>query len=125
MRLALFVAVLLVVTEGAALAQDLQRGRRVFTRCTACHSIDSASTDPKPGPTLAGVVGRKAASVAGFEYSPEMVEAAKKGLVWSEENLDKYLQDSQAFVPGSSMGEMKVTAAPDRKALIDLIKAAK
>ena len=54
------------------------------------------------GPTLSGVVGRPAASVEGYAYSKSMLENMK-GVVWSEEALDRWITNSQAWVPGSFM----------------------
>lgn len=77
-------------------------GARVFQHCYACHSVDPAETN-LPGPNLAGVVGRRAASLAGFDYSPALRALGAQGLVWSEEALDRYLSDPEAMVPGTLM----------------------
>jgi cytochrome c len=115
---------LLVLLAADAVAQDLQRGRRVFTRCVACHSLE-AGRGPAPGPSLVGVVGRPAAALADFEYSPALVEAGRKGLVWTEEALDRFLLDTEAFLPGSVMGFLALPNPADRRAVIDLIRAAR
>jgi cytochrome c len=54
------------------------------------------------GPTLRGIVGRPAASVEGYPYSKSVLEKLK-GVVWSEEKLDRWITNSQAWVPGSFM----------------------
>ena len=116
-------AALLAVAATAAEAQDLRRGERVFTRCIACHSLEERG--PTSGPSLIGVVGRKAAALPDFDYSPVLVEAGRKGLVWTEEVLDRYLADTEAFLPGTVMGYLSISNAADRRALIDLLKAAR
>jgi cytochrome c len=118
----LVLALLLVVAAEAASAQDLQRGRRVFTRCIACHSLE-AERGPAPGPSLIGIVGRAAAALPDFEYSPALIEAGRKGLVWTEDVLDRFVADTKAFLPGTVMGFLRIPEAADRRALIDLIKS--
>ena len=84
-----------------ALAQDAAAGKKVFAKCMACH--DAKAEKNKVGPHLVGVIGRTAGTVEGFKYSPAMVEAGKGGLVWTEENIHKYLENPKEFVPGNKM----------------------
>lgn len=107
-----------------AAAQDAARGRRVFTRCIACHSLDPAS-GPTPGPSLIGVVGRPAASLPDYEYSAVLGRAGRSGLVWTEDTLDRFLTDTELFLPGTVMGLLRLPEAADRRALVDLLKATK
>jgi cytochrome c len=115
-------AILLLVATESGLAQDLARGRAAFTRCSACHSLEPGD-GPKPGPSLIGVVGRPAASLPDFEYSPVLADAGGKGLVWSEENLLRFMADSEAFLPGTVMGLVRVPTEADRRALLELLEA--
>lgn len=85
--------------SGAKLASftgDPVKGKTAFITCQTCH-------DPnvnKIGPHLAGVVGRKAGSVADFSYS----DANKKsGITWTPEKLFQYLEAPQRVVPGTKM----------------------
>jgi cytochrome c oxidase assembly protein Cox11 len=90
---------------------DPARGRELFTeRCAACHALGSNKT----GPLLGGVVGRKAATIAGYRYSSALAAA---NLVWSAETLDKWLAGPQAFVPGARM-PVSVPQAAARRDLI-------
>jgi cytochrome c len=85
-----------LVSGTAALAADVEHGKQVFQACAACH------TD-KPdglGPSLKGVVGRKAASLDDFRYSGPMRRA---NLVWDDANLRQFLADPQAKVAGTRM----------------------
>jgi cytochrome c len=118
------IAALLVIAAGSAWAQDLQRERRVFTRCIACHSLE-AERGPAPGPSLVGVVGRAAAALSDFEYSPALIEAGRRGLVWTEDALDRFLADTEAFLPGTVMGYLSLPSETDRRALIELLKRAR
>lgn len=81
-----------------AQAQDADAGKKVFNACRACHSVEPGQN--KIGPSLAGVVGREAGAVEGFNYSEAMKSS---GVVWDEENLAKYLTDPKGFIPGNKM----------------------
>jgi cytochrome c oxidase assembly protein Cox11 len=92
-------------------APDAAHGQQLFTeRCTACHAMDSNKT----GPMLGGVFGRKAGSAAGYHYSPALQSA---GLVWSEDNLDRWLADPKKFLPGARM-PVRVLDTPSRRDLV-------
>jgi cytochrome c len=95
-------------------------GEAVFKRnCSICHSVEPGKN--KIGPSLAGVVGRKAGSVPGYSYS----DANKKsGLTWDEATLDKYLTDPRAVVPGTKMLFAGLKNPADRKAVIAYLKHA-
>jgi cytochrome c len=81
-------------------AQDAENGAKVFKKCMACHAVDDKN---KIGPSLKGIVGRKAATVEGFKYSDAMLAKAAEGVVWDEATLTAYLPDPKAFVPGTKM----------------------
>lgn len=81
---------------------DPAAGRRVFNQCRACHTIEPGGRN-MVGPNLHGIVGRRAASIEGFRYSPAMRAKAEGGLVWSEENLRAYLRNPKEVVPAGSM----------------------
>jgi cytochrome c len=95
-------AVALLVSVGAASAQDAANGEKVFNKCKACHAIGEGATN-KVGPQLNGVIGRKAAAVDGYAYSPALKKAADEGLVLTEENIAKWVAGPKAFVPGNKM----------------------
>lgn len=99
-------------------------GRKIFQRCYACHSIDPAETGLE-GPNLAGVVGRRAGAVRGFEYSPAMRRAGARGLVWTEAALDGFLADPEAVVPKTEMFIPPLRRAADRAAVIAYLKTSK
>jgi cytochrome c len=92
----------LAAFTGVAAAQDIGdpgAGEKVFAKCKVCHQIGEGAKNAL-GPELNGVVGRKAGSAPGYNYS-----AANKdsGLTWDEATLKRYLKDPRAMVPGTKM----------------------
>jgi len=77
---------------------DPVAGRLVFRKCQACHSMEPGKAIL--GPSLAGIIGRKAGSEAGYNYSPAMKQA---NIVWDAKMLDAYMSDPQKVVPGNKM----------------------
>ena len=101
MKIRIVLAVLgLMGLSTASYAQDADNGAKVFKKCMACHAIDEKN---KIGPSLKGIVGRKAATVEGFKYSDAMLAKGAEGVVWDEATLTAYLPDPKAFVPGTKM----------------------
>jgi cytochrome c len=87
------------VSAGAAVAQDAAAGEKVFLKCRACHQIGETAKN-SVGPVLNGVVGRKAGTYPGYNYS----EANKNsGLTWDEATLQDYLKNPKAKVPDTKM----------------------
>lgn len=103
---------------GAAQAQDAAAGKKVFMRCIACHAVQPTA-GPKMGPNLAGVVGRKSGSAAGFKYSAAMQKAK---LTWNEATLDKWLSKPSTVVPGTSMAFPGLPNPADRANVIAYLK---
>jgi cytochrome c2 len=100
---------------------DPAQGERVFQRCFACHSV-VAGEDKLPGPNLRGVVGRRAGTQPGFRFSPALIEAGARGLVWTRATLDAYLADPEGFLPGTEMGLPGLRDAVDRRNVIDYLE---
>lgn len=97
-------AVLVAATAmgaGSALAADAAAGKDVFKVCMACHTTEQGKN--KVGPSLFGVVGRKAASIDGFKYSKPMQDKGAAGYVWTEDNLKAYITAPKEIVPGGTM----------------------
>ena len=91
-------------------------GRQVFQKCRACHSLDAGKNGI--GPSLAGIVGEKAAAVPGFNFSPAMKAS---GLTWDAATLDAYLADPQKAVPGNKMPFPGLKTERERSAVIALL----
>ncbi len=97
-------------------AQQVAAGQAYFkANCSLCHD-DSAAMQTYQGPALFGVVGRKAGST-GYSYTPAMKAAGASGKVWTKDELDTFLTDPQASVPGTAM-PVKVDNPDDRQAVI-------
>lgn len=112
MRAAL-AAALLIATPAAA--QDVAAGKAMYeSRCGGCHSIETS----RVGPLHKGLVGRKAGSVAGYDYSAAL---SKAKFVWTEKQLDKWLTGPSKLVPGTKMF-FTVSEPADRAAIIAYLK---
>ncbi len=95
--LPLLLGLALALSAGQALAAgDAGKGEKVFKKCKACHSL--AGGKNKVGPSLAGIVGRKAGSAAKYKYSKSLKAAAAKGLTWDEASLGKYLANPKTYL---------------------------
>jgi cytochrome c len=81
-----------------ALAADIEKGKVVFERCAACHSLEAGKNEDAP--TLRGIFGRKIAAIEEFRYSAAM---KRSDLVWTQSTLDTFIEDPQAFIPGNRM----------------------
>ena len=68
------------------------------------------------------VIGRRAATVPGFRYSPALIAAGARGLVWTRAALDAYLADPQRFLPGTEMAMPGLGVADDRRDVIDYLQ---
>lgn len=102
-----------------AFGADIDNGADVFdAHCAECHSV-SAQLRNKKGPTLHGVVGRHAGSVAGFEYSAANRAAA---VTWSPDVLRRYLAAPQATIPGTTMKFKGLANAGDIDDLIAFLE---
>lgn len=104
---------LLTGTAFAQAAGDAAAGEKVFTQCKACHTVQAGQN--RVGPSLAGVVGRAAGAVEGFNYSPAMKNS---GMTWTPENLDKYLADPKGAIPGNKMAFAGLKKPEDRANVI-------
>jgi cytochrome c len=95
-------------------------GAQVFRACVACHTLKSQD-GPRAGPTLAGVFGRKIASLPGYDFSPALKNL---DIVWTPQTLSKLFElGPAAYTPGSKMPEQKV-GAEDRSELIRFLEKA-
>jgi cytochrome c len=98
-RSCLIASAIVVGLATSAHAQDAAAGEKEFLVCKACHQIGPGAKIAI-GPVLNGVVGRKAGTYPGFEYSSANKDS---GIVWTPEELNKYLTNPQAVVPHTKM----------------------
>ena len=113
------VAVLVVAAASVARAADPEKGKAVFEQCAACHSLDG--TGDYDGPSLKGIIGRKAGSLEDYRYSAAM---KRSDVTWDAATLDKYVADPQAFVPGNRMAFAGIGDQAQRDDLIAYITVA-
>ena len=102
-------------------AADIENGKIVFKRCAACHNADKP--DNRIGPTLQGIIGRKAGSLEGYRYSPAMINAGQNGLVWNRETLITYLHNPQGMVKGTRMASIRLNDDSDIDDLIAYLES--
>lgn len=89
----------LLALNVAALAEgDIKKGKKVFKKCAACHTVKEGKH--KLGPSLFGIFGRTAGSVEGVKYSDAMIAS---GIVWDEDNMREFLTKPKGYIKGTSM----------------------
>jgi cytochrome c len=125
MRLAPGAVILLATLLGLGNVVHAQgnadEGEEIFRKCRACHDIGEGAKH-KVGPVLTNIVGRQAASVDGFAYSSDLKVLGAKGFVWSDENLDKYVENVKSVVANGKMVFPGLKDDQDRKDLIAYLK---
>ena len=116
---AISMGALSILLAGPVSAQDAAAGKQDFAQCSVCHSIDGTNG---VGPSLQGIVGRKAGMFAGFRFSRAMKGA---DITWDDKTLDAYLADPQKAIPGNVMPFSGLTDAKRRADLIAYLKTIK
>ena len=121
----------LTMTAGPALADGAQAFKK--NRCAQCHTISGKHTI---GPSLNGVMGRKAGTAEGFKaarYSSSLIAAGEKGLVWDAKAMDAYITNPKKFLQ-DYLGDPKATSKmaypglkkeDERALIIEYLNAAK
>ena len=121
MRGVILIAALMLLAGAARADGDAARGEKRFEECATCHTIERGVNNV--GPSLHGVVGRKAGEIADFRYSPAM---KRSGITWTAQTLDMFIADPQKEVPGNRMPFAGMPDAGERADLIAyLMKASK
>jgi cytochrome c len=98
-------------------AGDPRAGESIYERCNACHSL----AYDRAGPRHCGLLGRRAGSVPGFDYSEAM---RRSGIVWSAATLDRFLANPAAMVHGTSMGYAGIADPKERADLVAYLAGA-
>lgn len=117
------VAITLPSAMAAEIASDGQvepddvRLHQLAAPCLDCHAINDDSSN-YVGPTLKGIVGRRAASIDSYGYSVALYQKAAVGLIWDEITLDRFLEAPQSMAPGVAMAYAGVPDQSDRAQLI-------
>jgi cytochrome c len=103
----------------AAYAGD--HGAEVFRACIACHAL-SPDDGNRAGPTLAGIFGRRIATLPGYNFSAAL---RKLDIVWTPETVARLFEvGPAAYTPGTKMPEQRIGAAEDRRALVAFLEKA-
>ena len=96
-------------------------GAEVFRACVACHTL-TPDEGNKAGPTLAGIFGRRIATLPGYNFSPAL---KKLDIVWTPETVAKLFEVGPAvYTPGTKMPEQTIGSTADRQALVDFLAKA-
>ena len=99
----------LIIIDG-----DLDRGRKLYLQCRACHSLKE-NEPHKIGPNLFKIIGSTAGSMKGYNYSDAL---SKSEIVWTIENLDLWLEKPYEIIPGNKMVFSGMRKQEDRNDLI-------
>ena len=94
---------------------DAAHGAKVYQDCMICHSLDKNEI----GPMHRDVFGRKAGSVAGYDYS---IALKASNIVWNDTTLDKWLTDTESLVPDNDMS-FRVASAEERRDIVAYLKS--
>ncbi len=115
-------AVSLFVASGPAGAADAKHGKHLFFQhCAICHTVNKGGSNGV-GPNLFGVVGTKAAAVAGFNFSPAMKAS---GIQWTPDQLTAYLQNPAKVVPDNNMNFQGLGDESDAADVVAFLKTQK
>ena len=98
---------------------DIANGKSVFLICKSCHTLVEGGAS-MTGPNLWGVFGRKAASVAGFNYSDPMKASA---ITWDAATMDKWITDPKELILGTKMSFVGIKSPKDRIDVIAYLKS--
>lgn len=118
MRKLVMAVAMIAAMPVAANAADAEAGKAVFGKCKACHQTGEGAKNAV-GPHLDGLIGRKAGSAEGFNYSDAMKNS---GLTWDEATFKEYIEDPKKKVPGNKMVFMGIKDATDRDNLFEYLK---
>jgi cytochrome c len=115
------IASVLILTAGGARAQSAESGERTFNQqCKSCHTVEKGGPSTL-GPNLFGVIGRKAGTAPGYEFSDAM---KKSGITWDDASLGDYLKDPKAKVPDGKMTFAGLKRPPQLADVIAYLKKA-
>ena len=104
--------------EDMLVSADLAKGKKVFKKCSACHTNKKGGKN-KVGPNLWNVVGRDIASEKEFKYSQVMSSASGS---WSIISLNQFLENPKKNYPGTKMSFSGIKKEIDRANLLGFLQ---
>lgn len=107
--------------SGAALAALSTAAKAVVEGCIGCHDLSTSASAAGRIP-LAGVAGRKIASMPGFGYTPAL---KRLGGVWTPERLDAFIASPNDFAPGTAMPSVPIANAALRSEIVEFLRGLK
>jgi cytochrome c len=100
-----------------SLPAPAQDGRAVFEfNCASCHAV-TPGAPPMAGPNLHGLIGRRVAGDADFDYSPALAAGRERGDLWDAGRVRDFLEDPEAMYPGLWMGANGLNDEEERRAV--------
>ena len=109
--------IIIILTVSIANTADPVKGKKVFKKCVACHSLQEGKN--KIGPPLYNLLGRKAGTVEGYRYSKAMKNS---DVVWDEKSLDKFLTKPRKFIKRTKMSFRGIKKKSLRDDIISYLK---
>lgn len=106
-------------SEGDSAATQIAEGKAAFANCSACHAV-APGAPSGAGPNLLGIVGKPAGQVAGFAYSDALKAS---GITWTAAELDAFIADPSAKIPGTTMAAGAIADADTRQAVITYLES--
>jgi len=93
---------------------DVTAGEYLYAQCSGCHSPGYHRTGPKH----CGLLGRRAGSIAEYEFTPDMKDS---GIIWTYKTLNKFLKAPLDMIPNTSMGFSGIASDKERRQLIKFL----
>lgn len=101
---------------------DPAKGAAGVKACLACHNFEKGQPN-KVGPAMYGIVDRAKGAVAGFNYSAALKERAAKGEKWGYAELDGFIANPKAYMPGTAMAYAGLADAAKRADVVAYLRS--